>query len=203
MCIGWDFLSIFQTWLSRKGETKSCYRFVTTYKLAPLGNATVSVGGTREFKRLRRLRQRKCHIKIIVCVGLSVLQLLRVLVMLFKIGPVFFHLIGTNSFHAKEKNGRFTAAGSRLSSEPQKWKFHVLVWQTTSNDGTKKRATRAARLFFLIQAIKSLICGAVVAVAVVIPYCNEERMESPLTSLLLYEFHSMRRIPMQKCTSKV
>ena len=32
----------------------------------------------------------------------------------------------------------------------------------------KKRAARAARLFFLIQPIKSLICGVVVAVAVVI-----------------------------------
>ena len=33
---------------------------------------------------------------------------------------------------------------------------------------TKKRAVRAARLFFLIQPIKSLICGVVFAVAVVI-----------------------------------
>ena len=32
----------------------------------------------------------------------------------------------------------------------------------------KKRAARAARLFFLIQPIKSLICGVVVVVAVVI-----------------------------------
>ena len=113
MCIGRDFLSILQTWLSRKGETSSCYRFGTTYKLAPLGNTTVSVGGTREFKRLRRLLQRKCHFKIVVCVGYSVLQLLIVLVTFCKIGQVFFHLIGTNGFHAKEKNERFTAAGLR------------------------------------------------------------------------------------------
>ena len=33
---------------------------------------------------------------------------------------------------------------------------------------TKKRAAPAARLFFLIPAIKSFICGGVVAVAVVI-----------------------------------
>ena len=32
----------------------------------------------------------------------------------------------------------------------------------------KKRAARAARLFFLVQPIKSSICGVVVAVAVVI-----------------------------------
>ena len=31
---------------------------------------------------------------------------------------------------------------------------------------TKKRAVRAARLFFLIQPIKSLICGVVVAVVI-------------------------------------
>ena len=32
----------------------------------------------------------------------------------------------------------------------------------------RKRATRAARLFFLIQPIKSLICGVVIAASVVI-----------------------------------
>ena len=32
----------------------------------------------------------------------------------------------------------------------------------------QKCATRAARLFFLVQPIKSLICGAVVAVALII-----------------------------------
>ena len=37
----------------------------------------------------------------------------------------------------------------------------------TSKHGTKKRAARAARLFFFIQPIKSLICGVVVGVAVV------------------------------------
>ena len=48
-----------------------------------------------------------------------------------------------------------------LSSEPQKWKFHVIVWQTTSKNCTKKLAPRAARLLFLIQPITSLICGVV------------------------------------------
>ena len=37
----------------------------------------------------------------------------------------------------------------------------------TSKHCTKKRAARAARLFFLIQPIKSMICGVVVEVAVV------------------------------------
>ena len=54
-----------------------------------------------------------------------------------------------------------------LLSEPQIWKFHVVVWQTTSKHCTKKRAARAARLFFFIQPIKSLISGVVVDVAVV------------------------------------
>ena len=47
------------------------------------------------------------------------------------------------------------------------WQFHAVVCQTTSKHCTKKRATRAARLFFFIQPIKSLICGVVVDVAVV------------------------------------
>ena len=44
---------------------------------------------------------------------------------------------------------------------------HVVVWQATKNCA-KKRAVRAARLFFLIQPLKSLICGVAVAVAFVI-----------------------------------
>ena len=31
----------------------------------------------------------------------------------YKIGEVHFRLLGTNGFHVKAKNGRFTAAGSR------------------------------------------------------------------------------------------
>ena len=37
---------------------------------------------------------------------------------------------------------------------------------------TKKRAARAARLFFLVQPIKSLICGVFVAVAFVVSGLN-------------------------------
>jgi len=43
--------------------------------------------------------------------------------------------------------------------------FHVVLWQTTSKDCTKKRAARAARLVFFIQPIKSFICRIVVDVA--------------------------------------
>ena len=47
------------------------------------------------------------------------------------------------------------------------WKFHVVIWQMTSNNCTKVRAARAARLFFLIQPIRSLFSGVFVAVALV------------------------------------
>ena len=50
-------------------------------------------------------------------------------------------------------------------------KFHVVIWQTSSQNFTKghaARAARAARSFFFVQPIKALICGVVVAVAVVI-----------------------------------
>ena len=35
------------------------------------------------------------------------------LVTLYKVGEVYFRSLGTNNFHVKEENERFTAAGSR------------------------------------------------------------------------------------------
>ena len=64
----------------------------------------------RQLKQ-RRQRQRKRHIKIELCVRLSALRLLHV-VHVYKIDEVCFHLIGTNGFHVKAENERFTAAGS-------------------------------------------------------------------------------------------
>ena len=58
-----------------------------------------------------------------------------------------------------------------LSLKPEIWKFHVVVWQTTSKNCTKvraARAARAARLFFLIQPIRALFSGVLFAVAVVL-----------------------------------
>ena len=43
----------------------------------------------------------------------------------------------------------------------------IVIWKTMAKHCTKKRAARAARLFFFIQPIKSLTCGVVVDVAVV------------------------------------
>jgi len=65
------------------------------------------------------------------------------LVTLNKIGEADFRLLGTNGFHVKAKNKRSTAAGSRLSSEPQT-RFHIVTWQTSSKNCTKKLAARAA-----------------------------------------------------------
>ena len=55
-----------------------------------------------------------------------------------------------------------------MSTGPQKLKFHVVVWQSRWKIFARKRAARAARLFFLVQPIKAMICGFVVAFAVVI-----------------------------------
>ena len=70
-------------------------------------------------------------------------------------------------FSCKGKEWKIYRCELALSSEPQIWKFHVFFWQTTSKNSTTRRAARAARLFFFIQPIKSLICGVVVDVAVV------------------------------------
>ena len=46
-----------------------------------------------------------------------------------------------------------------LSLKPWIWKYHVLVWQTPSKCYSKVRAARAARLFFLVQPIRSFFLG--------------------------------------------
>ena len=60
-------------------------------------------------------------------------------------------------------------------------KIHVVVWHATKNCATK-RAARAARLFFLIQPIKSLICGVVVAVTFVIWNLKQGRRQRETTT---------------------
>ena len=100
----------------------------------------------REFKKLRWQLQRKRHIKI----ELYVKSLLII--------PCWTE---TEWFSCKGKEWKIYCCELALSSEPQIWKFHVVVWQTMSKHCTKKSAARAARLFFFIQPIKSLICGAV------------------------------------------
>ena len=79
------------------------------------------------------------------------------LIALYKISGVHFRLLGANGFHVKAKSERFTA---RVVVRTSNMKI-------SRRRCTKKRAARAARLFFFIQPIKSLICGVVVDVAVV------------------------------------
>ena len=88
---------------------------------------------------------------------------------MYKIDEVCFHLIGTNGFHVKAENERFTAAGSCCR---QKLKYENF----TSSFGRLRQKiapksvphVQPTRLFFRIQPIKSMICGVVVAVPVVI-----------------------------------
>ena len=46
-----------------------------------------------------------------------------------------------------------------LSLKPLIFKFHVVIWQISSKNCTQVRAALAARLFFLIQPIRSLFSG--------------------------------------------
>ena len=59
------------------------------------------------------------------------------------------------------------------------WNFYFVVWQTTSENCTKKCAARAARLFFLIQRIKLLIGGVTRC------SCSRRFLNSSLTHFLL------------------
>ena len=89
------------------------------------------------------------------------------LITLYKIGELHFHLLGTNGFHVKAKSERFTAATPRCRQKLKYENFTSSFSRLRQKHCTKKRAGRAARLFFFIQPIKSLICGVVVDVAVV------------------------------------
>ena len=126
----------------------------------------VPSGENREFKKVRRQQQRKRHVKIELCVNLSLLRLLHV-DHVVQNGQTALSLAWYEWFSCKGKKWKIYCCELALSSEPQIWTFHAVVWQTTSKHCNKKRATRAARLFFFIQPIKSLICGVVVDVVIV------------------------------------
>ena len=65
----------------------------------------------REFKKLRR--QLRGNVKIENWIKIEVSCDYSMLITLYKIGGVHFRLLGTNGFHVKAKNERFTAASSR------------------------------------------------------------------------------------------
>ena len=81
----------------------------------------------REFKKLRRQLQRKRHIKTELCFKLSLLRLFH-----------FDHVVQNRrsalllAWHewlsCKGKEWKIYRCGLALSSEPQIWKFHVVVW---------------------------------------------------------------------------
>ena len=90
----------------------------------------------REFKKLRRLLQRKDHFKMEIYARLNVLRLFHV------------HHVVQNRRSAlslachewlscKGKEWKVYCCELALSTEPQKWKFHVVIWQTTSKIAPK------------------------------------------------------------------
>ena len=93
------------------------------------------------------------------------------LITLYKISELHFRLFGTNSFHVKAKNERFTAVSSRCGQNLKYEKFTSSFCRLRQNY-VKKRAARAARLLFLIRPIKSLICGVVVDV---VKWLNQQK----------------------------
>ena len=103
----------------------------------------------REFKTLWWQLRRKRHMKIELCVKLSLLQL-------FGVDHVVqnrqsaLSLAWHKWFSFKGKEWKIYCRELALSSEPQMWKVYVVVWQTTSEHCTYKRAARAAWLFCFI-----------------------------------------------------
>ena len=89
-------------------------------------------------------------------------------VTLYETREVRFCLFGANGFHLKAENGNFIAAGLRGRQNLKNMKISHCPLADYFKNCTKNRAARAARLFFLVQIIKSLICGVVVVIAVVI-----------------------------------
>ena len=74
---------------------------------------------TREFRKLRRLLQRKRHTEIVFCDYSTSITL-------DKIGQM--SLIGTNGSHVRGKEWNTYCCGLALSSEPQIWKLHDIEW---------------------------------------------------------------------------
>jgi len=68
-------------------------------------------------------------------------------------------------FSCKKKNERFTAASLRCCQNLKNENFTSSFGRLGQKVSPKNRAPRAARLFTLIQPIKSLICDVVVAIS--------------------------------------
>ena len=96
----------------------------------------VPSGENREFKKVRRQQQRKRHVKIELCVNLSLLRLLHV-DHVVQNGQTALSLAWYEWFSCKGKKWKIYCCELALSSEPQIWKFHAVVWQTTSKFAPK------------------------------------------------------------------
>ena len=85
----------------------------------------------------------------------------------YKIGGVHFRLFGTNGFHVKAKNERFTAVSSRCRQNLKYENLTSSFGRLRQNIAPKSVPHVQHDHFFFIQPMKSLICGVVVDVAVV------------------------------------
>ena len=81
----------------------------------------------------------------------------------YRIGEVHFRLLGTNGFHVKTKNERFTAASSRCRQNLKYENLTSSFGRLRQNIAPKSVLHEQHDDFFLVQPIKSLICGVVVA----------------------------------------
>ena len=136
-----------------------------------------SLSRIREFKKLRRLLQRKRHVNIELFVRLSVFTIIPCLSRYTKqvkcTSVCLVRMVFKFTWGQRMKNLLLRACVVVRTSN---MKISRRPLADYVKNCTKKRAARAARLFFLIQPIKSLICDAVVVVAVVIswtPYLQE------------------------------
>ena len=86
---------------------------------------------------------------------------------MYEAGEVYFRLLRMSDLHLNSENERFTAVGSRCRRDLKYGNF-TLSFGRRQKFALKKRAARAARLFFLIQQNKSIIRAVFVSVAVVI-----------------------------------
>ena len=82
--------------------------------------------------------------------------------MLYKIGGVHFHLLGTNAFHVQAKDERFTAASSRCRQNLKYENF------TCCLPDVKTLHPKACSTNIFLHSTNQIIdCGVVVDVAVV------------------------------------
>ena len=91
------------------------------------------------------------------------------LVTYYKIGEVYFRLLGTNGFHIKAETERFSAVGSRCRQN-LKYENFTSSFGKLRQKSVPKSVPHVQHDYFSLfnQSIKSLVCGVVVAVPVVI-----------------------------------